>query len=209
MTSRNDPLLRKLTAFTLSLHIRGRHVLLLPSLGVIAFGATAEAARARLEEKCAEIIARARADGTADALLPSRMRALSWRRRRQLSAASGAVIPESRAVGPAAAPLSLGQDLLRFTLKFAIVLVVLGIGVGVAVKQIKASVKTGRSFWNQVQSDLIKAAEPGNEMPAEQREALAKAIRVLAERYRPLVGEVSAAFPNASCPPASPAPSRR
>jgi hypothetical protein len=56
-----------------------------------------------------------------------------------------------------------------------------------------------RVFWPRLEEDIEKAADPSQDLPPERKAKLMAAIRVLVDRWKPLLAEVSA---DVSSPPA-------
>jgi hypothetical protein len=52
----------------------------------------------------------------------------------------------------------------------------------------------GAKFWTNLETQIARAADPKNDLPPDKKAALLSQIRVLAERYRPFVREVSLLF---------------
>jgi hypothetical protein len=88
-----------------------------------------------------------------------------------------------------------------FAAKGAIVVVLILAAVGYTRHAIEAEINQIRSpkvggtvFWANVESNLARAADPANDLPAAKKEALLAELRVIVDRWRPFVREVGRLF---------------
>jgi hypothetical protein len=96
------------------------------------------------------------------------------------------------------------QSIRRFAIKTAIVAVavtasgwILGAGldslIDARVDQIHRATRiNGRAFWGQMEENIMKAADPSNDLPPEKKAKLLAAVRTLADRWRPFLAEITA-----------------
>jgi hypothetical protein len=52
----------------------------------------------------------------------------------------------------------------------------------------------GRNFWEHLEHELDRAAEPNNDIPPERQQRLLSDVRILADRARPFILEAEKAF---------------
>ena len=52
----------------------------------------------------------------------------------------------------------------------------------------------GRNFWEHLEHELDRAAEPNNDIPPERQQRLLRDVRTLADRARPFILEAEKAF---------------
>jgi hypothetical protein len=52
----------------------------------------------------------------------------------------------------------------------------------------------GASFWEKMEHELDRAADPGSDLPAEQKRKLLAQIHVIVERWRPFMTEIAPLF---------------
>jgi hypothetical protein len=64
----------------------------------------------------------------------------------------------------------------------------------------------GAQFWEKMEHELDRAADPASDLPAEQKRKLLAQIHVIVERLRPFVAEIAPLFAEfqKSTPPAAP-----
>jgi hypothetical protein len=164
----------------------GRPTLRVPALGLIASGATLEAAHAEMERLKAEYLEKARAADLLDTLPPPTR--IEGGRASATAAATGATIVKG--------------DLRSFLAKLAIVCVVVVALFGAASVAIRSSlhVPVGKQFWAKAESELHRAAQGPGMSPEDQARAIAD-IRVLVARYKPFVDELRPLLSDQPPPP--------
>jgi hypothetical protein len=109
-------------------------------------------------------------------------------------------------------------ELAQFTLKGLIIIGLIaglftlsGAWLASRVERVVATTKEytkvgGVQFWEKMEHELDRAADPANDLPAEQKRKLLAQIHVIVERLRPFVAEIAPLFAEfqKSTPPAAP-----
>jgi hypothetical protein len=121
--------------------------------------------------------------------------------RDDIAAAGMAELPPEAVPGVPTQVDHIGRFAMKASIVAVLTLLVMGISGALVANRIEASVTAmvgsdrigGRQFWTGLERAL-NAAEPANEMPPERRKKLLSNIRVLVDRYRPFVAEVSQLF---------------
>jgi hypothetical protein len=122
---------------------------------------------------------------------------------------------ETEPVTPARAGSSTG--ILSFAVKTCIVGVVFLVCIVVAANAILESVNDtirsvrigGAPFWEKIERELDRAADPSSDLPPEKKQKIINDLRILAARWRPLIeaiqGDIAKPAP-AIAPASAPAP---
>ena len=104
------------------------------------------------------------------------------------------------------------QSIHRFAIKTAIVAVAVTASAGILfavldniidarVDQIRAATRVnGKVFWGRLEENIVKAADPSNDLSPERKARLLAAVQTLAERWRPFLSEIAV---DTSRPPAA------
>jgi hypothetical protein len=102
-------------------------------------------------------------------------------------------------------------ELAQFTLKGLIIIgLIAGLftlsGAWLASRVERVSKVGGAQFWEKMEHELDRAADPASDLPAEQKRKLLAQIHVIVERLRPFVAEIAPLFAEfqKSTPPAAP-----
>jgi hypothetical protein len=64
----------------------------------------------------------------------------------------------------------------------------------------------GAQFWEKMEHELARAAEPARDLPAERKRELLSQIHVVVERWRPFVSEIAPLFADLQKPVPSAGP---
>ena len=65
------------------------------------------------------------------------------------------------------------------------------------IARVQAPKVGGTVFWAEMETNLVRAADPANDMPAAKKQELLSAIHVLVDRWRPFVREIGRLFADA------------
>jgi hypothetical protein len=140
---------------------------------------------------------------TADSL-PAAIEALDAKKKSllaDLTAADALDQVDAAPVAMTAPPTRALPSLALFAAKGAIVVALILIAVGYTRATIKTEIDRlqaprlgGTMFWADMESNLAKAADPANDMPAAKKQALLAEIHILVDRWRPFVKEVGRLF---------------
>jgi hypothetical protein len=100
---------------------------------------------------------------------------------------------------------AVSQGLAQFTLKVAIVVVLVAVAIVITTNLVATKIETtrvawqatlqdytkigGAQFWSKVEKGLDQLADPNSEMPEEKRQKILSNIRVLRDRWWPFIAE--------------------
>jgi hypothetical protein len=158
------------------IHCRnGRYLAKIPQIGLYATGDSLPKAVASLEVKKKGLLEELTTAGALD----------------EIPAASSG-IPAGRKVLP-----ELGVFAAKGAIVVALILAAVGYtrhAVEAEINQIRAPKLGGTVFWADVESNLARAADPANDLPAAKKQALLDDLHVLVDRWRPFVREAGRLF---------------
>jgi len=72
------------------------------------------------------------------------------------------------------------------------------------IEQLRAPKIGGVVFWDNVENDIIRAADPANDMPAAKKRELLSALHILVDRWRPFTMEAGRLFSVSDISPPQP-----
>jgi len=156
---------------------------------------------------------------TADSLAAA-IAALEVKKKKLVEELIAADALDEIAVAPAGPPPQprILPSLALFSAKGVIVVILFLAVLGFArhavqseIDQLRAPKIGGAVFWADMESNLVRAADPANDMPAAKKQELLGAMHVLVDRWRPFVREIGRLFSDSDAslpaviePPAKP-----
>jgi hypothetical protein len=100
------------------------------------------------------------------------------------------------------------RSIHRFAIKTAIVAVAVTASAWIVLGQLENLIDTrvgqirsdiraatrvnGKVFWGRLEENIVKAADPSNDLSPERKATLLAAVRTLADRWRPFLAEIAA-----------------
>jgi hypothetical protein len=175
---------KNLDELEMVIHSRnGRYLAKIPQVGLYATADTLPKAIATLEIKKKSLLEELSAANALDEIPVSAYEAPAQRK----------MLPE------------LGLFAAKGAIVVALILAAVGYtrhAVEAEINQIRAPRVGGTVFWADVETNLARAADPANDLPAAKKQALLGELHVLVDRWRPFVREIGRLFSDEDATPA-------